>query len=114
MGHARELHTDPAKTAFFFVALPEAQPIAVIKRFANWFHDFGIPVGGVIVNMVIQRAKILADAPDVVKNRVAMQDGYMQQIWSDFDGNFRAIVPLLDNVVLGAEALRKVEQYAFG
>jgi arsenite/tail-anchored protein-transporting ATPase len=113
MGHARELLTDPDKTAFFFVTLPEALPIAVIKRFISWFHDFGIPVGGVIVNMVIQKAEVLADAPDFVKNRVAMQDGYMQQIWSDFDGNVRAIVPLLDDEVRGTDALGKVEQYAF-
>src|SRR5919197_5223837 len=50
--HARELLTDPAKTAFFFVTLPEALPIAVIRRFIDWFTDFGIPVGGVVVNMV--------------------------------------------------------------
>ncbi|MGE5319355.1 MAG: ArsA family ATPase, partial [Hyphomicrobiaceae bacterium] len=43
IAHARELLTDPALTAFFFVTLPEALPIAVIKRFINWFHDFGIP-----------------------------------------------------------------------
>ncbi len=52
--HARELLTDPAKTAFFFVTLPEALPIAVIRRFIDWFTDFGIPVGGVVVNMVIR------------------------------------------------------------
>src|ERR687896_364709 len=46
--HARDLLTDPEKTAFFFVTLPEALPIAVIKRFINWFTDFGIPVGGVV------------------------------------------------------------------
>jgi arsenite/tail-anchored protein-transporting ATPase len=113
MGHARELLTDPDKTAFFFVTLPEALPIAVIKRFVGWFHDFGIPVGGVIVNMVIQKSEVLADAPDFVKNRVAMQDGYMQQIWSDFDGSVRAIVPLLDNEVRGTDALGRVEKYAF-
>src|SRR6266571_6094663 len=73
MEHARELLTDPSKTAFFFVTLPEALPIAVIKRFINWFHDFGIPVGGVIVNMIIQKNEVQADAPDFVKNRVAMQ-----------------------------------------
>ncbi len=113
MGHARELLTDPAKTAFFFVTLPEALPIAVIKRFINWFHDFGIPVGGVIVNMLIQKSEVRADAPEFVKNRVAMQDEYMQQIWSDFDGSVRAIVPLFDNEVRGAEGLKRVEQYAF-
>src|SRR5687767_2883744 len=52
--HARELLTDPSKTAFFFVTLPEALPIAVIRRFIDWFTDFGIPVGGVVVNMVIR------------------------------------------------------------
>src|ERR1700738_333615 len=47
IAHARELLTDKQKTAFFFVTLAEALPIAVIKRFVQWFHDFGIPVGGV-------------------------------------------------------------------
>ncbi len=32
-----------------FATLPEALPIAVIRRFINWFQDFGIPIGGVIV-----------------------------------------------------------------
>ena len=32
MGKARELLTDPALTAFFFVTLPESLPIAVITR----------------------------------------------------------------------------------
>src|SRR5437667_2268862 len=41
MEHARELLTDPSKTAFFFVTLPEALPIAVITRFLNWFREFG-------------------------------------------------------------------------
>ena len=37
----------PALTAFFFVTLPEALPIAVITRFLKWFQDFGVPVGGI-------------------------------------------------------------------
>src|SRR5215472_9450817 len=99
MGHARELLTDPAKTSFFFVTLPEALPIAVIKRFINWFHDFGIPVGGVVVNMLIQSAQVRPDSPEFVRNRVAMQDSYMEEIWRDFDGSVRAIIPLLDDEV---------------
>ncbi len=58
MGKARELLTDPEQTAFFFVTLPEALPIAVITRFIGWFHDFGIPVGGVIVNMLIDQSQV--------------------------------------------------------
>ncbi|MGI9100882.1 MAG: ArsA family ATPase [Terriglobales bacterium] len=110
--HARELLTDPAQTAFFFVTLPEALPIAVIKRFINWFHDFGIPVGGVIVNMVIQKDQVRSDSPEFVKNRVAMQDSYLAEIWRDFD-NVRAILPLFDNEVRGTESLKMVAERAF-
>ena len=109
---ARDLLTDVEQTAFFFVTLPEALPIAVIKRFINWFHDFGIPVGGVIVNMVIQKDQVRPDSPEFVRNRVAMQDGYMQEIWRDFD-NVRAVVPLLDNEVRGTESLQGVARYVF-
>ncbi len=112
IAHARELLTDPALTAFFFVTLPEALPIAVIKRFINWFHDFGIPVGGVIVNMLIDKAQVRADSPEFVRNRVAMQDTYMAEIWRDFD-NVRSLVPLFDNEVRGTAALRMVAEHAF-
>ena len=110
--HARELLTDAEQTAFFFITLPEALPIAVIKRFINWFHDFGIPVGGVIVNMLIQKDQVKADSPEFVRNRVKMQDAYMAEIWRDFD-NVRAVVPLLDDEVRGTEALDMVAQYVF-
>ncbi len=112
ISHARDLLTDPELTAFFFVTLPEALPIAVIKRFINWFHDFGIPVGGVVVNMVIQKDQVRSDSPEFVKNRVAMQDSYMQEIWRDFD-NVRAIIPLFDNEVRGTAALKMVAEHAF-
>jgi arsenite/tail-anchored protein-transporting ATPase len=113
MGHAQELLTDDALTAFFFVTLPEALPIAVIKRFVSWFRDFGIPVGGVLVNMLIQKDQVNESSPVFVRNRVEMQDSYMDQIWSDFDGNVRAIVPLLDDEVRGTSALGNVAQYVF-
>src|SRR5579875_406421 len=112
ISHARDLLTDPQQTAFFFVTLPEALPIAVIKRFINWFHDFGIPVGGVIVNMLIQKNQVKDDSPEFVRNRVAMQDYYMEEIWRDFN-NVRAVVPLLDNEVRGVEALGRVAEYVF-
>ena len=105
MAHAQQLLTDEALTSFFFVTLPEALPIAVIKRFINWFHDFGIPVGGVVVNMVIQKDQVNASSPEFVRNRVAMQDSYMDQIWKDFDGNVRAVIPLLDDEIRGTPSL---------
>jgi len=114
IGEARVLLTDKEKTAFFFVTLPEALPIAVIKRFMQWFRDFGIPVGGVVVNMLIQRDQVHADSPEFVRNRVAMQDAYMEEIWRDFDGAVRALIPLFDNEVRGVPSLSRVLPYAFG
>src|SRR6266542_151196 len=78
IGHARDLLTDEAKTSFFFVTLPEALPIAVIKRFVNWFTEFGIPVGGIVVNEVIEPQG--EGVPEFVRNRVAMQREYLDQI----------------------------------
>jgi len=113
MGRAKELLTDDQKTAFFFVTLPEALPIAVIKRFIDWFHDFGIPVGGVVVNMKIEEATVGEDAPDFVKNRVKMQQEYMEEIWRSFP-DVRAVVPLFETEVRGVEMLGRTAQAMFG
>ena len=106
IAHARELLTDPAKTAFFFVTLPEALPIAVIRRFIDWFTDFGIPVGGVVVNMVI-RPEEGEEAPEFVRNRISMQSGYLEEIRSAFDGQVRAVVPLFDSDLRGVTSLER-------
>jgi arsenite-transporting ATPase len=113
MQHAKELLTDPALTAFFFVTLPEALPIAVITRFINWFDDFGIPVGGVIVNMLIEEDSVAEDAPEFVKNRVSMQSEYMTKIQQTFDGEVRAIVPLFETEVRGVEMLHRTAERVF-
>jgi arsenite-transporting ATPase len=113
MQHAKELLTDPELTSFFFVTLPEALPIAVITRFINWFDEFGIPVGGVVVNMLIDNQGIAGDAPDFVKNRIAMQDRYMDDIWRIFAGNVRALVPLFETEVRGVEMLKRTADQTF-
>jgi arsenite-transporting ATPase len=112
MANAKELLTDAAKTSFFFVTLPEALPIAVIKRFINWFHDFGIPVGGVIVNLVIDRDSLREGTPDFVVNRVAMQNEYMDEIWKSFS-DVRASLPLLETEVRGVPMLQRVVDLLF-
>jgi arsenite/tail-anchored protein-transporting ATPase len=113
MARAKVLLTDDALTSFFFVTLPEALPIAVITRFINWFHEFGIPVGGVIVNMLIDRASVGPDAPDFVKNRVAMQDEHMETVWQEFDGMVRAILPLYETEVRGSAMLKRMADQLF-
>jgi len=113
MGKAQKLLTDPELTAFFFVTLAEALPIAVITRFIGWFHDFGIPVGGVIVNMLIDRSQVTDESPEFVHNRVDMQARYMEDIWEKFDGMVRSTLPLYETEVRGTSSLARMGEALF-
>jgi arsenite-transporting ATPase len=113
MGKAQQLLTNADLTAFFFVTLPEALPIAVITRFIGWFHDFGIPVGGVIVNMLIDRSQVTSDSPEFVHNRVDMQSRYMDDIWEKFDGMVRSTIPLYETEVRGTKSLIRMGDALF-
>src|SRR5206468_4284224 len=53
---AKGVLVDPESTAFFFVTLPLALPIAVVRRFIGMVQKFNIPIGGVIVNDVVHAA----------------------------------------------------------
>ena len=113
MGQARQLLTDANRTAFFFITLPEALPIAVISRFIGWFQEFGIPVGGVIVNMVLDRRALGMDVPEFVLNRMQMQDDHLKTIREKFEGSVRAVVPLFDQEVRGTAMLGKAATALF-
>ena len=113
MADASKLLTEPGTTAFFFITLPESLPIAVVTRFITWFHDFGIPVGGVIVNGLIQKETVKDDAPEFVLNRVKMQEEHMEKIWQTFGDRTRAIVPLFETEVQGPAMLNKTAKYLF-
>jgi len=113
MANAKVLLTDPQITSFFFVTLPESLPIAVITRFIQWFHDFGIPVGGVIVNGLIQKETVKPESPEFVRNRVKMQEEHMEEIWQTFDDRVRSVVPLFDTEIQGPVMLRKLADRLF-
>lgn len=113
MGNAEGLLTDELLTAFFFVTLPEALPIAVITRFINWFYEFGIPVGGVVVNGLIQKEQAGDSVADFVKHRIRMQEEHMEEIWRIFDDRVRAVVPLFETEVKGEAMLSRLVKHLF-
>ncbi|HLF81167.1 MAG TPA: ArsA family ATPase [Anaerolineales bacterium] len=113
MGNAKKILTDPERTAFYFVTLPEALPIAVIRRFIGWFRDFGVPVGGVVVNMVIDADQVAKEADEFVRNRVAMQAGYLEQIEKEFNGSVRAVLPLFETEIRGVDMLVRTADLLF-
>lgn len=108
MARAKTLLTDDKKTAFFFVTLPEALPIAVIRRFIDWFHEFGIPIGGVVVNMKIDPSTVSDRSPDFVRNRLSMQEGYMVEVGNTFGALVRSVLPLYETEVRGVSMLRRL------
>jgi arsenite-transporting ATPase len=101
------LLTDKEKSAFFFVTLLESLPIAVIRRFIGWFVDFGIPIGGVIINQAIDCSEIGSDCANFVLNRIKMQDRYREEVETSFE-NLRGEIPLFDQEVRGIEMVDKV------
>ncbi len=108
MANAKDLLTDDALTAFFFVTLPESLPIAVITRFINWFYEFGIPVGGVVVNGLIPKEQLVLDSAEFVRHRVQMQQDHMDHIWEIFGDRVRAVVPLFETEVKGTAMLKRL------
>src|SRR2546427_10231642 len=58
---AKGVLVDPERTAFFFVTLPLALPIAVVRRFIGMVQKFAIPIGGGIVNEVLPPEVALPD-----------------------------------------------------
>jgi len=106
---ARRLLTDSEKTAFFFVTLPLALPIAVIERFITWVQAFQIPIGGVIVNEVIPKADSEKLSP-YVANRMEEQMGYLKLAEQKFPGMIRAVLPLYEKEVNGLEMVSRMAQ----
>lgn len=103
----RKLLIDSEKTAFFFVTLPLALPIAVIERFISWVEAFNIPIGGVIVNEVIPTFDSVGLSP-YVANRMKEQAGYLRVVGEKFPGMVRAVIPLYEKEVNGLESVSKM------
>jgi len=103
----RKLLTDVDKTAFFFVTLPLALPIAVIERFITWIEAFSIPVGGVIANQVTPKIDV-ATVPTYVANKMREQEGYIDLMNRKFPGMIRAMIPLYDREMNGIDMVSRM------
>ncbi|MBW1722184.1 MAG: TRC40/GET3/ArsA family transport-energizing ATPase [Deltaproteobacteria bacterium] len=110
--HMRTLLTDKEKSAFFFVTLLESLPIAVIRRFIGWFDEFGIPIGGVIVNQAIDKSQIEEDTAEFILNRVKMQDRYREEVQRSFE-NIRGEIPLFEREVRGLDMVAQLSNALF-
>ena len=111
---AKKLLTDPQRTAFFFVTLPLALPIAVVKRFIKMVRAYDIPVGGVLVNQVLQREIVEASRGDeYLENKYQEQFGYMGTIRRDLGDLVRAFIPLYPQEVACVDMVARVSDDLF-
>ncbi|MBE3557758.1 MAG: ArsA family ATPase [Ktedonobacteraceae bacterium] len=104
----KDLLVDPEQTAFFFVTLPLALPISVVKRFIGMVSEYSIPVGGVLVNQVLP-PEIVSGHPDesYLQNKYQEQLGYMKIIKDDLGELVRGFIPLYDDEIAGLRMIQK-------
>ncbi len=106
--------TDKAKTAFFFVVVPEQMIITDTKKAAGLFAQFDVPIGGYVVNRVIPRELLEQKVPDYLRNRIQMQDRYLADIRSTFGDGVLAHVPELERDVTGLPMIEKLAGIMYG
>ncbi|WP_255197296.1 ArsA family ATPase [Halorarius litoreus] len=116
----RAVLTDPAKTDFRVVMVPEVMSVTESERLVERLGGFGVPVGTVVVNRVMQPladvAAVDADwfvAPDLencefCKRRWEVQREALSRAQNLFRGHDVKRVPLFAEEVRGEEALRVV------
>ncbi len=109
----KQILLNEEKTAFFFVTLPLALPIAVVKRFIKMVRGFDIPVGGVIVNQIIPKKVAEATTNEYLKNKYREQLEYMRIIESDLGELVRSYIPTYPGEVVGLDMLARLSEDMF-
>jgi arsenite-transporting ATPase len=101
---ARDIVTDPERTAFTFVLTPERLPILETRKAAAALQRSKIPVAAVVVNRVLP-----PDAQgDFLARRREREARYLEDIDRELGAYPRVHVPLFDADVQGVEGLRRV------
>jgi arsenite-transporting ATPase len=106
--------TDKDKTSFFFVLIPEEMIILDTQKAASMFAKYNVPLAGYIVNRVIPPELASQNIPDYLRNRMQMQNGYLDKIDRTFGSGVLARVPEFERDITGLEMIEKVADVMFG
>lgn len=106
--------TDRDKTAFFFVVVPEEMILLDTQKAAGLFAKFDVPISGYVVNRVVPRELLQADIPAYLRNRIEMQDHYLEQINQTLGKQVAAYVPEMERDVTGLPMIEKLAHIMFG
>jgi arsenite-transporting ATPase len=106
--------TDKVKTAFFFVVVPEDMILLDTQKAAGLFAKFDVPISGYVVNRVVPRDLLQQQIPSYLRNRIQMQDKYLQQIDEMFGNQVCAHVPELERDVTGLNMIERLAGIMYG
>jgi len=109
-----QILTDRARTAFFFVVVPEEMIILDTQKAAALFAKFDVPISGYIVNRVLPPELGRGQIPPFLRNRIAMQEKYLAEITGAFGGEIRAYVPEMERDVTGLPMIERLAERLFG
>ena len=106
--------TDKKMTAFFFVLTAEEMIISDTLKAAELFAKFDVPLSGYIINRVLPAELKDQNIPEYLKNRITMQEHYLQVIDNRFGKEILARVPEMERDVTGLDMIEKVAKEMFG
>lgn len=105
--------TDSQKTAFFFVIIPEEMALLDTEKAAGLFAKYDVPLCGYVVNRVIPPELGQKNIPDYLRNRLAMQEGYLNRIDDTFGEQVLARIPEFERDITGLPMIEKVAEAMF-
>jgi len=106
--------TDKDKTAFFFVVVPEEMIIVDTEKAAELFAKFDVPIAGYVVNRVLPAELSSQDIPPYLKNRLKMQNHYLDEVAKRFGNQVVARVPEMERDVTGLQMIEKLAGIMYG
>lgn len=110
VARAREDLSDPEKTSFCTVMIPEAMSIYETERLITTLYEYEIPISNVLVNMVYP---IVPDCT-FCKARRSMQEGNLETIRELYSDEFEITeIPLFDTEIRGVESLEMFSNVLF-
>ncbi len=109
-----QILTDREKTAFLFVIIPEEMAILDTKKAAELFSKFDVPIVGYVVNRVVPQHLLQGEIPPYLRNRISMQQGYLDSIRNGFGTQVLAEVPEMERDVTGLAMIERLAKMMYG
>ena len=104
----KETLTNPEKTAFVAVTIPEAMGLFELERLVEALDKAGIPCEHIAVNMIVPQTDC-----DFCSLKRGEQQGYIKKIHSTYPTRMVTKVPLFPHNVRGINDLNKMGQIIF-